>query len=170
MKIGKVIAILLLSYIFVTSVTYAQKGANASANISISIVKALQINQVKGDLSFAELVQSGVSSKVTRTPDKGILFEVNGAAGREVVVDYQTTPLNNNISSNSSIQFIPEVNHTYSNSNYTNPISVTNGESYQLTNRDGDGLLYLWVGGEMDIDSDLPSGIYTGEFAVTVSY
>ncbi|MCF6268514.1 MAG: DUF4402 domain-containing protein [Melioribacteraceae bacterium] len=172
MKIGKVIAVLLLSNILVCSIALGQSNGTTTANVSITIVKALQVNQIQGDLAFGNLVQSGVSTKVERTPDKGILFEVSGSAGRNIVVDYQNTLLNNQSveTNNNSIQFIPEVNHTYSNSNYNNPKTVLSGGSYQLSEKDGDGYLYLWIGGEMNINSELPSGSYSGAFAVTVSY
>ncbi len=172
MKIGKVIAFLLLSSILISYTTLGQSNVATTANVSITIVKALQINQIQGDLTFGDLVQNGVSTKIQRTPDKGILFEVSGSAGRNIVVDYQNTLLSNqNIeTNNNSIQFIPEVIHTYSNSNYSNPKAVASGGAYQLSNKDGDGFIYLWVGGEMNIDSELPSGNYTGAFAVTVSY
>ena len=166
---------MVLSYILLASIALGQSNLTASANVSITIVKALQIEQIQGDLNFGELVQSGVSSKLQRTPDKGILFAVTGNAGKNVVVDYHNTLFNNrsasqNNSSQNSIQFIPEINTTYSNSSYSNAQSVINGSSYPLQNKDGFGVLYLWVGGEMDIDSKLASGDYTGEFAVTVSY
>ena len=175
MKITKVIAFLMLSYILSTGIALGQSNTTASANVSITLVKALQINQIKGDLSFGELVLGSVSTKLERTPDKGILFEVNGSAGRNVVVDYQNTLLNNRSVSEdtpikSSIQFTPQVNTTYTNSNYSNVKSISTGESHQLNDKDGDGVLYLWVGGKMDIDSELPSGNYSGEFAITVSY
>jgi hypothetical protein len=171
MKIGKWITILLLSNILITSFILGQSGETASANISITIVKPLQIDQIKGDLSFGEFVLGSVSTKLAKTPNDGILFEVSGHEGRNVVIDYQNAILNNqNISENSTIQFRPEINTTFNSQNYSNATSVAKGSSYQLANNNGDGILYLWVGGEMDIDSKLPSGNYSGEFAVTVSY
>jgi hypothetical protein len=175
MKIGKWIAILLLSNMLISSIALGQGNLTASANVKITIVQSLQINQVKGNLSFGEVVLGGVSSKIEKTPDKGILFEVNGGAGRDVVVDYDKTLLHNervanDISNKSTIQFIPQVNTTYANKNYSSPEPVSTGNSYQLTNNNGSGVLYLWVGGEMDIDRELLSGNYSGEFSVTVSY
>ena len=171
MKIGKWITILLLSNILVTSFVLGQSGKTASANISITIVNSLQINQIKGDLSFGELVVGSVSTKLAKTPNDGILFEVSGQAGRNVVVDYQNTILNSqSISNNSTIQFRPKVNTTFDSQDYSNATSVSAGGAYQLASNNGDGILYLWVGGEMDIDSKLQSGNYSGDFSVTVSY
>lgn len=158
----------------ITSIALGQSNLTTSANVSITIIKALQINQIQGDLAFSSLVYGGVSTKVQRTPDKGILFEVNGSSGRNIVVDYQNTLLNNHSTKNNlnknSIQFIPEVYHTNSNLNYTNPKSVLSGGAYQLSDKGSEGHIYLWVGGEINIDSEIPSGNYTGEFAITVSY
>ena len=174
MKIGKVITFLLLSCSLITSLALGQ-GRTASANVRVTIVKAIQISEIQGDLDFGELVLSGVSTTVERTPDQGILFAVNGSSGRNIVIDYQNTLLKNinEIPDKpliNSIQFIPRINTTYADQNYSNPESVSNGGSYQLKDKDGDGIIYLWVGGEMDIDSQLASGDYSGEFSVSVSY
>ena len=174
MKIGKVITFLLLSCTLITSIALGQ-GRNASANVRVTIVKALQVSEIQGDLDFGELVFSGASTTVERTPDQGILFAVNGSVGKNVVVDYQNTLLNNvdglpENPANSSIEFIPKIKTTFADQNYSNPEPVSNGGSYQLTDKDGDGILYLWVGGEIDIDSELSSGDYSGEFSVSVSY
>jgi len=174
MKIGKIITFLLLSSTFITSFALGQ-GTNGSANVRITLVKALQISEIQGDLDFGELLQNGASTTVERTPDQGILFSVNGTPGKNVVVDYQTTLLNNtsdipDLPPNSTIEFIPNINTTYSDVNYVNAEPITNGGSYELENKEGDGVLYLWVGGAMDIDSDLSHGDYSGEFSVSVSY
>ena len=174
MKIGKIITFLLLSCMFITSLALGQ-GRNESANVKITLVKALQISEIQGDLDFGELLQTGASATVERTPDQGILFSVNGSPGKNVVVDYQNTLLNNTSDtpenpSNSTIEFVPQINTTYSDINYSNAEPVSNGGSYELENKDGDGVLYLWVGGAMDIDSELSHGDYSGEFSVSVSY
>jgi hypothetical protein len=146
------------------------QGKNtASANIHISIVKALQISQVQGNLTFADLVQTGVSTSIGRTPDKGILFEVNGNSGRNITLDFENTTLNN-VTGNKSLNFIPEVSQTKNNTSYINPTPVLNGSSHKLEDINGTGYLYVWVGGKMDVDRNLPVGDYSGEFSVTVSY
>ena len=176
MKIRKVIVLLILSNILFASYTIGQSNVVASATVNITIQKALQVNQIKGELSFGEIVQTDIATTVERSPKEGILFEVAGTAGRNVVVDYQQSYLENysrdinSIISKKMIDFHPNVKTTYANSSYSNPRDVLNGASFELAEKNNSGVLYLWVGGEMNIDTNLPSGAYSGEFAITVSY
>ena len=149
--------------------SYGQSKVLASADVRISLHKALQVNKLQGDLLFGDLVQTGVATRVERTPDKGILFEVNGAPGREITFDFENTSLTN-ISDNEQLNFIPNLSHTRNNSSYINPTKVEKGSAYKLENTSGVGHLYLWVGGEVLVNSNLSSGDYSGEFLVTVSY
>jgi len=161
--------LLLIICIIMPISMYGQGKTTASANIGISIIKALQISQVQGSLTFGELVQTGVATSVERTPDKGILFEVNGNSGREITFDFENTTLNNSVG-NKILSFVPNIAHTQNSSNYTNPTTVLKGSSHKLEDINGTGYLYLWVGGKIDVDKNLPAGDYSGEFLVTVSY
>src|SRR5210317_1199459 len=111
MKIRNMITLLLLSSMLFTSLTLGQSNT-ATADISITIIKALRINQVQGDLDFGDLVLSGSATTVERTPDQGILFSVSGTPGKNVVVDFQNTILDNAEApenpSKKSIEFIPK--------------------------------------------------------------
>ena len=169
MKYYKWISFLLLfSFILAHSICAQSKGT-AAANVRVSLVKALQVNKIQGDLSFGELILTGVAAKVERSPEKGVLFEINGHPGRNITLDFDKTILNAN-ASNKNLQFIPKINHTSNHAQYVNPTTVTKGSSYKLEDKNGNGYLYIWVGGEIDIDGNLPSGDYSGEFLVTVSY
>ena len=169
MKYLKYVSLLLVIYIVFPCVIFAQGGNVAAASVNISIVKSLKINKIQGDLSFDNIALTGISTKVVCTPDKGVLFEVNGNPGRDVTVDFKNVLLNNS-SDDDQLSFIPKVAQTQSNTNYISPNEVTNGSSHQLENINGTGYLYLWVGGEIELDKSLSSGDYLGEFLVTVSY
>ncbi len=169
MKNIKYVLLLLAIYIIVPCVMFAQGNGVATANVRISLVKSLQVNKIQGDLSFSDIVQTGISTKITKTPDKGVLFEVNGNPGRDVTFDFKNIVLNNN-SDDDQLKFIPKVAHTKNNTNYISPREVVNGSTHRLENINGTGYLYLWVGGEIDLDKNLSNGDYSGEFLVTVSY
>lgn len=169
MKYLKRVVLVLLFLVVATLSINAQNRVVASADVRISVVKALQINKLQGDLSFGDFVQTGVSAKMERTPDKGILFEVNGNPGRDVTLDFENVSLGNG-SENNSLNFIPHLSQTKSNSTYINPTEVHKGSSHKLENINGTGYLYLWVGGEIMVDKELSNGDYSGDFSVTVSY
>ena len=168
MKKFKWIFFLLLSNFIVSGVIHAQ-NKTACADVHIKLVKALEVQKVQGDLAFGELVLNGASAKVERTPDKGVLFQISGQPGKNVTIDFDS-PLLTATNSGKNLEFIPTVNHTGNNSQYVNPVTVVKGISYKLVNNHGTGSLYLWVGGEIDVDGNMPSGDYSGQFPVTVSY
>lgn len=168
MKKFKWIFFLLLCNFALSGAINAQNGT-VSANVRIKLVKALEVQKVHGDLYFGELVLTGASAKVEKTPDQGVLFQISGQPGKNVTIDFGS-PLLTAENSNKNLEFIPTVNHTGNNSQYVNPITVIKGTSYKLVNNQGTGSLYLWVGGEIDVDGTMPYGDYSGQFPVTVSY
>jgi hypothetical protein len=159
-----------------SSYTSAQNHSLANAPIKVTIIKGLNINLVNGDLDFGELVQSGISTKVTKTPDKGIYLEVNGHPGHDVVIDYNNTTLSNKPWSDSyggtegNLLFQPDVEYSNSEPDYLHTNPVVGGNSYSLSNSIDKTNLHLWIGGEIDIPQNQPSGDYSGHFVVTVSY
>lgn len=169
----------LLGVLFVlalSSNSFAQNQSMASAAINATLVKGLNINLVNGDLDFGEVVQSGISTKVTKTPDKGIYLKVNGHPGHDVVIDYNNTLLSNKPWSDSyggmegNLLFQPEVEYSNSEPDYLHANPVIGGNSYTLSNSIDKASLHLWIGGEIDIPQDQPDGDYSGQFSVTVSY
>lgn len=165
-----------LVFLVFSSYSFAQNQSLASTTINVTIVKGLKINLVNGDLDFGEVVQSGISTKVTKTPDKGIYLEINGHPGHDVVIDYNNTILSNKPWSDSygategNLLFQPNVEYSNSEPDYSYANPVIGGNSYTLSNSIDQPNLYLWIGGEIDIPQDQPNGDYSGQFIVTVSY
>jgi hypothetical protein len=156
--------------------TFAQNQSLANATINATLVKALNINLVNGDLDFGDVVQAGISTKVTRTPDKGIYLEVSGHPGHDVVIDYNNITLSNKQWSDSyegtegNLLFQPDVEYSNSDPDYSSANPVVGGNSYNLSNSIDQPSLHLWIGGEIDIPQNQPNGDYSGQFVVTVSY
>ena len=156
--------------------TLAQNQYLASATINVSLVKGLNINLANGHLDFGEVVQSGASTKVSRTPDKGIYLEVNGQPGHDVMIDYNNSILSNKLWSDSfegtegNLLFQPDVEYSNSAPDYSTASPVVGGNSYALSNSIDKSNIHLWIGGEIDIPQDQPEGDYSGHFVVTVSY
>lgn len=167
---------LVIIILFISTNVYSQAKQNAVANIRVSLVKSLNLRTVQGDLDFGEIIHTGASSNLSITPNKGLLLEINGSPGKNVFVNYSDVTLNNENwtdgtgGENGLMTFSPKVEHTKSDMNYSDATQISSGNAYPLEKSSGDGLLYLWVGGEIDITQSQPIGSYEGQFSVTVSY
>ncbi len=153
------------------SQTVSTQG-NASANL----IKPLSITSFGGEINFGEIILTGSSFLQNLSPQQGKIFRVEGHPNRMTSITFNSVTLSNAGwvttfgGTTGSLLFSPNVVHTAASSVYENPVAVYSGNSYQLVNSGGTGLLYLWVGGSIDINSSQPQGDYTGTFNITVSY
>jgi len=176
MKYVKIAVLAVMSMLCITTIIKSQAKHNAQVDVRISLIKGLNLRTVQGDLNFGEIIQTGVSSNLIKIPGNGLVLEVNGSPGKNVFVDYGDVTLNNDNWANGSggvkgmMTFSPIIEHTKANMTYSDATSISSGNAYPLRNSSGDGLLYLWIGGEIDVAQTQPSGDYEGQFTVTVSY
>jgi len=68
------------------------------------------------------------------------------------------------------LSFASNVRHTRANSTYTNSRNLRNGRRIRLRNDSGVGKLFIWVGGDLEINPDQQPGEYEGVFNITVAY
>lgn len=169
-----VLFFMIWSYSFLSGQPF---GNNISIPISLSISNGPIIKEVSGNLDFGDVYSLTSIQTLTRDPEFGVLFEVNGKARSRVSVNYSSTvPLDNSnwVSVNSgatgSIVFTPNVMHTSRNPTYTNPRNLRNGRRIRLRNVNGIGKLFIWVGGDMEIKANQEIGDYEGIFNITVAY
>ena len=176
MKYAKMTVLAVMSMLCITTIVNSQAKQNAQVDVRITLTKGLNLRTIQGDLNFGEIIQTGVSSNLVKTPNKGLVLEVNGSPGREVFVNYGNVTLDNDNWTNNTggvkglMTFSPIVEHTKANIIYSDATHISSGNAYPLEESSGDGLLYLWVGGEIDVTQSQPSGDYEGQFTVTVSY
>jgi len=153
------------------SQTISTQGS-ASANL----IKPLSISSFSGEINFGEIILTGSSFIQNLSPQQGKIFRVEGHPNRLTSITFNSITLSNavwvtiNGGSLGSLSFSPNVVHTGASAGYENPVIVYSGNSFQLVNSGGTGLLYLWVGGSININSSQPQGDYTGTFNITVSY
>lgn len=149
---------------------------SSSASAIVNMIKPLSISSVNNTINFGEIILTGSAFVQSLDPSEGAVFRIEGHPNRSVVISYSFTSLSNAQwvsqygGTVGSLNFIADVVHTGSNSAYLNPVSVSNGGSYQLVNSGGVGLLHIWVGGSIHIQSNQPAGDYTGTFNIMVSY
>lgn len=145
--------------------------------ITVSVSAGPVMNKIRGDLDFGDVLSTSTLQTLNKTPDNGVLFEVNGTPRSRVAVNYSTTvSMNNNnwVIANGgefgNLSFVPEVMQTGASSTYTNPRNVKEGRRIRIRNDNGIGRLFLWIGGEIEVQPDQPNGDYEGIFNITVAY
>jgi hypothetical protein len=164
--------------LFTFNFTSAQSSASATAPITVSIIRALTIQNVAGNLQFPEVIMNGTQQTVSKTNSNGVRFLISGHSNRNVTVNYDlTAELNNNNyvavngGTNGTMTFTTNVaDQTGINTTYTNATPMTNGSTTQLVNNNGTGQLNVWVGGSITASSTQAAGDYTGTFNITVHY
>jgi spore coat protein U-like protein len=171
--------IIVLYLLFLQTFIYSQ-GSNSTINIpiSISISSSLSINKVSGDLDFGEVLSTATTQTLTKDPEFGVLFEVNGIARERITVDYSNSVVLDNhnwVSFNGSgveddLLFTPNVRHTGRRSTYVNSNNLRDGRRIRLRNDNGTGKLFIWVGGDLEVKPNQKAGDYEGTFNITVAY
>jgi len=130
-------------------------------------------------LNYGDILATGSTQTRSISNANGQKFLATGTPGYYVHINYTpTVTLSNALwvaqygGTTGTITFSsnPAPQHTLGNSNYVNPVTITNGGSYLLTNSNGIGVIYIWVGGQISIIPNQPAGDYIGSFSITVSY
>ena len=166
--------ILLIVAIFFPFI-YCQQS-NAVAVVSVQLIKGLGTQTVGGNLNFGSIVLSGSSSTVNKNPGDGIELRLSGHPDKNIILTYQPAEISNfqwvsqNGGEESTLTFTPEIEQTSGNSTYTNAVPVISGDSYTLQNSDGEGIMFIWVGGNIQISDNQPAGNYSGTFQINISY
>lgn len=159
-----------------SALAYAQTSDNATADVSVRLIKPLSIIHDAGDLDFGEHYLTGSAENLTKNANDGARFRVTGHPNRDVTVNFSGVTLDNSVwvgangGTPDDIAFSPSVYHTGTSSTWGGAVVVNNGGSYNLGNVTGNGTLYLWVGGQLALDADQAQGEYTGTFTISVAY
>lgn len=148
-----------------------------SLPVSLTVSKPLIINKKAGTLDFGVIFSTTNTQTLTKSPETGVLFEVKGIVRERIIVNYSNNIVLDNseyVALNggniSNITFRSNVQHTSSNSSYVNPKKLRDGGRIRLGNDNGIGKLYIWVGGDLEIQASQPIGDYKGSFNITVAY
>lgn len=163
MRNSKFILFCSMIFLFISVNLFAQGGLSESATetVTISLKKGLQISDAGGDLAFEEVLV-GTATSVAKSPDQGAKFLVTGTTGA-VTVSYSNVTLTNG---SDDLTFTPEVVTTGANASYSGATTVNNGDTPSISNEggSGEGNLYLWVGGSIDVDALASQGNYSVHF------
>ncbi|MBK7107217.1 MAG: DUF4402 domain-containing protein [Ignavibacteriae bacterium] len=155
--------LVLAALIFSTSVIFGQSLANSSTSVAVQLKKGLSITPPSSGIDFGEKVIGTSNETISVTTP--VAFLVSGHSNKNIIVDYSSS-VNLSYESN-NLTFAPKVEKT-SDATYVSGSSV--GDESQHTLTAGTGLLYLWLGGSIDITPTTIGGDYTGTFNIEVSY
>ncbi len=165
-----------ISLLFICTELSLAQIYTSSASAYVNMIKPLSIISIKNNIDFGEIILTGSAFVRTLSPSSGAVFRIEGHPNRNVTISFNSTNLSNAqwVSQNGgtvgTLSYVPDVVHTGSSSIYQNPFPVTSGSSYLLVNSGGIGVLYLWIGGRINVDSNQPIGDYQGTINITVSY
>ena len=168
--------LILIVSLFLPFQALLPQSVSTQANASANLIKPLSITSLSGEINFGEIILTGTSTVQNLSPQYGRIFKVDGHPNKLITVTFSSITLSNVIwtsiygGTSGTMVFVPNVVHTAASAGYENPVNVVSGNSYSLVSSGGTGLLYLWVGGNINIASSQPQGDYTGTFNVTVSY
>jgi len=164
MKLFFVLIVISFSTIFSQSIS-----RNSSSSAFANLIVPLSISSTFGSLDYGEIILTKTKFQRNIPPQSGKLFVINGHPGRGVTIMFNSITLSNTGVSSSpignitTIPFSPKVVQE-NNSN------VKNGQTINLVNNGKAGELKLWVGGIISIEPNQASGLYSGNFTITVSY
>lgn len=170
-SIGKILIILLFNFLQLSA-----QLSSISGTARVNMIKPLSITAINNSINFGEIILSGSAFVYSLHPSQGAIFKIEGHPNRNVVISYTYSLLSNAQwvaqygGTVGSLSFTPKVIHTGSISVYDLPEPVINGGSYQLPEENRIGILYVWVGGSLNIQANQPVGDYTGTFNITVTY
>jgi hypothetical protein len=168
---SKVFLVVLIPFIS----NYSQKSSDLTVLITANLTKE-QGMELPGNLNFDQIDLANSSSVISRTPNKGIKIKIVGRPDKKIVLKYSSIDINNfqwasqNEGEKGTISFTPNIECTFSSPSYSKPLSLKSGSSYSLPNFDGNGLLYIWIGGKIKIDDNQPPGNYAGILQIKISY
>jgi spore coat protein U-like protein len=171
-------------FIFLTiafsSSLFAQSSANKSVDVTASLVRGLLLETIDGSIDFPELILSGAASTeaITVGDANGANLRITSHPNRNVSISFGTASLSNSAwatplgATVGNMTFTPSIQETGTSSTYNagSANNVTSGSTVLANNDSGNGIIYLWIGGSMDVASNQAFGDYTGTLTVTVTY
>ena len=166
----------LLTFIIICHSILSAQQVSVPGTARVNMIKPLSITAINNSINFGEIFLTGSAFIYNLHPSQGAVFRIEGHPNRNVIISFSSTSLSNAQwvsqygGTVGSLNYTPYVVHTGASSVYDLPQVVTNGGSYQLQNVNQNGILYVWVGGTINIQANQPIGDYTGTFNITVTY
>jgi hypothetical protein len=160
--------------------------ASTSLGIQARVIRIMTVNTTGANqLNFGNINVTNSNQNFSISNQNGQKFVATGSPNYIVFADWpNTVTLNNyawvlaNGGTNGTLTFTAnnEIQHTGDNQNWVSPYDVYRntynwGNLYFRDNdNNGVGQLYFWLGGNLSVPANQPSGNYVGTLTFTVSY
>jgi hypothetical protein len=172
-------AFIFLTIVFASSL-FAQSSVTEGVTVTAKLTRGISVANVgNGTVDFPEIVLAGSATSQSITPGsaEGVNLAITAHPDRDVSISFANASLTNNAwagplsAPTGSLTFVPNIEHTGTSSSYGgSPVTLTSGNAYTASNVTGNGMLYLWIGGDINIAADQAHGDYTGSLSITVAY
>lgn len=147
-------------------------SASANGTAKITVFNSLTAGAIDGSgavLDFGS-VAPGITSTIAPTDSKAAGFKFSGENGAGVNITYPTSiTMTSGSGYNAASLTVQNVNSVY-NTTQTQTGSGNDNGAISTNLASQNGMLYMWIGGKVQVPSNQASGDYTGTFTVTVSY
>ena len=159
-----------------TFVANAQKTANAPASATILADLTIQLDGVQNAIAFGNisantpaavvLDANGVNNDNTGTVTNVARFNLGGAnSSVSVYYDVEVT-LTEEEDGLETIILTPEVVGAALVADQATAAAIVSSNTITLVG----GVYYIWVGGSLPIMTNKPTGVYSGQFNISVEY
>ena len=159
---------------------FAQSSVTEGVTVTAKLKRGIALSNVgAGSVDFPEIVLTGSATSQSINPGdaEGVNLAITAHPNRDVAISFANATLTNNAwatplgATTGSLTFVPSIEHTGTSSSYGGtPVSVSSGNNYTAANVAGNGMLYLWIGGDIAVAAGQAHGDYTGSLSITVAY
>lgn len=163
---------------------YSQQST--TLGVYARVLRIMTVNKVGANsLNFGAINVTTSNQNFSISNQNGQKFEASGSPNYIIYADWPTSvTLDNNAwviangGTYGTMTFTPNntIQHTGDNSNWSNPYDVSRNTYnwfnlyFRDSDNDGVGKVYFWLGGDLTVPANQPTGDYIGTLTFTVSY
>lgn len=146
--------------LLISTVGFAQNTANTTANVTVTVLKALTITSTQ-NLAFGSVAQN-TAKTVAVTDAAAAKWLVNGSAGTNVTVTFSAPSF-----AAAGLVISGYTVNGLASDNQAGSSGLTSGSAYALDGTTGN--FYIWAGATLTVGTTAP-GSYTTTATMTVAY
>jgi len=159
--------ILVMLVLFFSGALQLSLAASDDAAVTVNVIAALTVTADNGlDFGTRE-VGSGVAS-IASTDGSAGRFSVSGSPSASVTCTFPSTVTLTSGANNLTFTASTPIYYTSNNQGSASTFAAVTGGTTTLDGTTGE--LYIWFGGQVDIDGTVATGSYSGNYTATVVY
>lgn len=163
----KLLYIILLILLIPATVICSENITKIPITISVNFDKEGKAEVSFGNVNINKKLSSEISSIKFRNPEEGIKLRLNGIPEKIIKVTFSSAEIKGE---NNQIIFTPYIEQTSSHVLYEKAAPVESGVPFTLDDYEGEGYVFLWICGELNLGNVIPEGSYSGTFEINIIY